>query len=108
MISERVVTIGADHPALAGHFPGHPVVPGVVMLGEVMHVIRRSAGWPIEFVGVPSVKFLSPLAPGEPLIIKWDLQIDGTAAFTCTVGSRLMASGILQYRNVPVESTGGS
>lgn len=108
MSSEQVVTIGADHPALAGHFPGHPVVPGVVMLGEVMRVIRRTAAWPIEFVGMPSVKFLSPLAPGEPLTVKWDLQMDGTAAFTCTVRSRIMASGILQYRIVPVASTGGS
>ena len=43
MESERIVTIGADHPSLAGHFPGHPVVPGVVMLGEIMKAIREMA-----------------------------------------------------------------
>jgi len=84
----RIITIGADHPSLAGHFPGHPVVPGVVMLGEIMHVIREMAKETIEFVGMPSAKFLSPLSPGEPLTITLDKQQDEAMEFTCTTGSR--------------------
>ena len=105
---EQVVIISADHPTLAGHFPGHPVVPGVVMLGEVMKAIRQAAEGTIEFVGLPSMKFLSPLSPGEPLTISWDQQADGTTAFTCTVRSRIIASGDLTYRIVSAEPTGGS
>ena len=105
---ERVVTIRADHPSLAGHFPGHPVVPGVVILGEVMNVIRRTAPGTIEFVGLPSAKFMSPLSPGETLTIRWDPQGDGATEFTCTVGSRLIATGLLQYRIIADDSAGGS
>jgi 3-hydroxymyristoyl/3-hydroxydecanoyl-(acyl carrier protein) dehydratase len=36
MSFERTLTIANDHPALAGHFPGHPVVPGVLVLDEVI------------------------------------------------------------------------
>jgi 3-hydroxyacyl-[acyl-carrier-protein] dehydratase len=105
---EHIVTIGADHPSLAGHFPGHPVVPGVVMLGEVMNVIREMAKENIEFVGMPSAKFMSPLNPGEPLTIRLGQQSDGTMEFTCTAGSRLIASGCLRYHIVADHSTGDS
>jgi 3-hydroxyacyl-[acyl-carrier-protein] dehydratase len=105
---ERIVTIGADHPSLAGHFPGHPVVPGVVMLGEIMNAIRDMAKETIEFVGLPSAKFMSPLNPGEPLTIRLTQQGESATEFICTTGSRLIASGRLQYRIVADDSTGDS
>ena len=108
MRTERIVTIGANHPSLAGHFPGHPVVPGVVMLGEIMNAIREMARANIEFVGMSSAKFLSPLSPGEILTIRLDQQADGTMEFNCTTGSRLITSGYLRYRIVADASTGDS
>ena len=104
----RIITIGADHPSLAGHFPGHPVVPGVVMLGEIMRAIREMVKETIEFVGMPSAKFQSPLSPGEPLTITLDKQDDKAMEFTCTAGSRLIANGCLRYRIVCDDSIGTS
>jgi 3-hydroxyacyl-[acyl-carrier-protein] dehydratase len=97
---ERIVTISAGHPSLAGHYPGHPVVPGVVMLGEIMDAIREMVKECIEFVGIPSAKFMAPLRPGEPLAIRLDQQGDGDTEFRCTTGSQLIASGCLRYRIV--------
>lgn len=57
------VRIGADHPSLAGHFPGKPVVPGVVLLDAVARALENATG--AQPRGLPSVKFLAPLLPDE-------------------------------------------
>ncbi len=57
-------TIPHDHPSLPGHFPGRPVVPGVVLLDRVFAAIEAAHG-PLGAVGLPQVKFLRPLLPGE-------------------------------------------
>jgi 3-hydroxymyristoyl/3-hydroxydecanoyl-(acyl carrier protein) dehydratase len=76
------------------------------MLGEIMNAIRETAKETIEFVGMPSAKFMTPLNPGEPLTITLDQQDDEATEFTCTTGSRLIASGCLLYRIVAHDSTG--
>lgn len=56
--------IGPDHPALPGHFPGRPVVPGVVVLDRVVAALERARG-PLPPLRLPQVKFQQPLLPGE-------------------------------------------
>ncbi|MFT3790497.1 MAG: hydroxymyristoyl-ACP dehydratase [Rudaea sp.] len=55
--------IDADHPALPGHFPGRPVVPGVVLLDRVAAAIEREFG--ARVTALPQVKFLAPLLPEQ-------------------------------------------
>ena len=57
-------TIAADHPCLAGHFPGRPLVPGVVVLDHVLAAIEAAHG-PFAALRLPQVKFVQPLLPGE-------------------------------------------
>ena len=56
------VCIDADHPSLPGHFPGEPVVPGVVLLDRVAAAIERDGG---ALRRIHSVKFLAPLLPRQ-------------------------------------------
>jgi 3-hydroxymyristoyl/3-hydroxydecanoyl-(acyl carrier protein) dehydratase len=59
--------IDAAHPALAGHFPGDPVVPGVVVLERVAAALRA---WRGERVEKLDAKFLQPLRPDEDALIE--------------------------------------
>ena len=58
-------TIAADHPSLPGHFPGRPLVPGVLLLDRVLEAIEADHG-ALGALRLPQVKFLQPLLPGEP------------------------------------------
>jgi 3-hydroxyacyl-[acyl-carrier-protein] dehydratase len=95
MSHERTVSIGHDHPSLAGHFPGHPIVPGVVLLNEVIETLRRGSSG-LSVTGLPMVKFSSPLKPGEAVTIYVDEGDAALASFSCRVGARLIASGVIE------------
>ena len=59
--------IAPDHPALAGHFPENPIVPGALLLDEALHSIDpQSAQWRIS-----SVKFHRLVRPDEALQLHW-------------------------------------
>ncbi|MBW8306594.1 MAG: hypothetical protein K0M46_07105 [Thiobacillus sp.] len=61
--------IAADHPAYAGHFPGQPILPGVVLLDEALHALAAQQGWLDAGWQLKSVKFHSPVLPGEILTL---------------------------------------
>ena len=90
-----LTSIAADHPCLAGHFPGNPIVPAVVILDCVQDALRAQAGAE-RITRIVSVKFLAPLKPAEELRITLDLQAP-TARFKCESGSRLLAQGSLEF-----------
>lgn len=58
--------VAADHPSLPGHFPGRPVVPGVVVLDRVMAAAEALLGEVPAGLRMPQVKFVRPLLPDEP------------------------------------------
>ena len=60
--------IPADHPALPGHFPGDPMVPGVTLLARVAEALH--ARFPHCTPGeLLHARFHRPLRPGEPFAI---------------------------------------
>jgi 3-hydroxyacyl-[acyl-carrier-protein] dehydratase len=71
-MTSRRITVARDHPAFAGHFPGQPLLPGVVLLGEVLELLLRETP---EAIGaqpcISAVKFLAPVRPGASLEIRW-------------------------------------
>ncbi len=88
--------VAADHPCLAGHFPGDPVVPGVVLLDLVAAALREYQGPQAWIRKFGNVKFVSLLRPGEAMEIF--LQGDGTQMrFRCSCGERLLSQGSFEW-----------
>ena len=72
MRSTRVL-VPRDHPSFAGHFPGAPLLPGVVLLSEVLEVLLSQAPSAFRLSGaarLSAVKFLAPVHPGASLDIR--------------------------------------
>ncbi len=74
--------IPADHPALIGHFPGNPIVPGVVILDEILQAL---ADWRVDgrLLSMPTVKFLAPLRPEQAFTIRLVDAGSGRVRFEC-------------------------
>ena len=84
--------IPPDHPALPGHFPGAPVVPGVVILDHVIAAAERAAGHALAVRALAQAKFLAPLLPDQDATIELDRE--GTALrFRVVRGGALLAQG---------------
>jgi len=64
LVHERF-SIDAEHPSLPGHFPGNPVVPGVVLLDRIAAAIERAGAGTLRRIG--AVKFLAPVLPGDAI-----------------------------------------
>jgi 3-hydroxymyristoyl/3-hydroxydecanoyl-(acyl carrier protein) dehydratase len=87
--------IPADHPAFAGHFPGNPLVPGVVLLDETLHSLASARGVVPAACTVLEAKFQSAARPGERLQLAVESGNDQRLRFTIRAPDRLIASGIL-------------
>ena len=72
--TSRRIAVAHDHPAFAGHGPGQPLLPGVVLLGEVLELLLREAPAALgPRPCVSAVKFLAPVRPGAGLEIRWTI-----------------------------------
>ena len=56
--------VPADLPFFEGHFPGHPILPGVVALAWMLAAAERFLGRPLGGVELLNVKFQNVITPG--------------------------------------------
>jgi 3-hydroxyacyl-[acyl-carrier-protein] dehydratase len=92
---QSVMTVAADHPAFAGHFPAFPVLPGAVLLDEVLHAIETARGIDLKRWHIGSAKFLDAVLPGDNLVLEHDSPGPGLIHFTIRVDNRKVTSGTL-------------
>jgi 3-hydroxymyristoyl/3-hydroxydecanoyl-(acyl carrier protein) dehydratase len=89
---ETTLRIDANHPSLPGHFPGQPLVPGVLLLDRVLCEAERWLGRPLSAAALPQAKFTAPLSPDATAHLSLKLE-DNNLRFSLTCEGAAIAQG---------------
>jgi len=90
---QREFRVGADHPSLPGHFPGSPLVPGVILLEQVALALRDWRGE--RLARVLEAKFVAPLLPEQQAQVALT-EANGRVRFEIRRGDDLLARGSIE------------
>ena len=89
------------HPSFDGHFPGQPLVPGVLLLGEIVGRIERTIGSPIQ--RLTQARFSRAIRPAEVVSVSWSRE-GAAVRFSATIdtphGRKPVADGRLVLAGV--------
>jgi 3-hydroxyacyl-[acyl-carrier-protein] dehydratase len=89
------LNIAADHPSFAGHFPAFPLLPGALLLDEMLKVIELARGIDLKSWHISSAKFHDAVRPRDSLVFEHEASAPGLIHFTIRVDERKVASGTL-------------
>jgi UDP-3-O-[3-hydroxymyristoyl] N-acetylglucosamine deacetylase/3-hydroxyacyl-[acyl-carrier-protein] dehydratase len=106
-----------NEPYFGGHFPGNPVMPGVLQLEAMAQaagvLIVRHNDWtprPAFFMSADKVKFRRPVRPGDQLVIRARLtKVRGgkiaVAEVSCSVDDQVVSSAELMITTLDESAT---
>lgn len=72
MANTFTLAVAPDHPAFAGHFPGAPIVPGVLLLDWVLSEIEMREQVTLLPGALSVAKFLAPVQPRAELAVSYE------------------------------------
>ena len=99
VVGIKNVTI--NEPFFQGHFPGHPVMPGVLIVEAMAQVgglllmdqVENPEGKVVYFMSVDRVKWRRPVTPGDTLV--FELEMLQFRRGVCKVQGKAFVEGVL-------------
>jgi UDP-3-O-[3-hydroxymyristoyl] N-acetylglucosamine deacetylase/3-hydroxyacyl-[acyl-carrier-protein] dehydratase len=93
--------VSINEPFFVGHFPGHPIMPAVLIIEAMAQVggvlLLNTVADPqsklVYFVGINNAKFRRPVLPGDQLI--FDLELSRLKSRTCQMTGKAFVQGRL-------------
>lgn len=89
-------SVSASDPCVDGHFPGHPVAPGVVLLEQALALAAPNEA--LEAIEV--TKFLRPVMPGQVVEVGCQKQ-ERRVMLTCRVGDDIVMTATASFVRTP-------
>jgi 3-hydroxyacyl-[acyl-carrier-protein] dehydratase len=107
-----------NEPFFQGHFPGHPIMPGVLLIeamaqvgGVILLTMSGNQGKLAYFGGMDKVRFRRPVVPGDTLITEVEVVKHrgsfGWVRGIARVDGQVAVKGDLSYSLVPSEAPPG-
>ena len=94
---ELRVTIDPALDLLQDHFPGYPMLPGVVQLGWAVRAAQRECGVTGQLARVAALKFMRPLRPGPEATLRLEKLGPAEVAFSYLRGDQTYSCGRLCF-----------
>lgn len=102
-----VIKLNKDHSIFEGHFPGHPVMPGVCIIQIIKELTEKSLNKSLSLSVASNVKFMAIINPQKNEVIKFhlalsenegDIKVKNTVSFDDTLALKLNATFKIKNR----------
>lgn len=96
------LVLPVTHPCFAGHFPGRPILPGVVQIDWAIRIAELHLGPCAPFVGCGPVKFMRLIEPAVTLQLWLERDAErGQLRFEYSVQAAVCSSGRVLFGTPP-------
>jgi len=98
MMRYSVIEIPPHHRAYDGHFPGNPLLPGAVLLDEILFAIADEESISPERCVIGVAKFKHFAGPGAPLELGFERIQSGAFRFELRSAAALVVEGTVEFQ----------
>jgi len=99
-MSQHNICIPEHHPVVKGHFPGHPVVPGALLLSYVSDLINTEYLGRLQINKLSHVKFLIPIVPAQLAVIHLTRTDSNKVVFQIRIEGNIYVKGEISTTEV--------
>ncbi|NIP44525.1 MAG: bifunctional UDP-3-O-[3-hydroxymyristoyl] N-acetylglucosamine deacetylase/3-hydroxyacyl-ACP dehydratase [candidate division Zixibacteria bacterium] len=97
VIAQKNVTI--NEPFFEGHFPGHPIMPGVLLIEALaqaggfllLHTLEEPEKKLVYFMSIDNARFRRPVVPGD--VLRMELEMVALRRNTCKISGKTYVDG---------------